>query len=291
MNPILLKLLQGGLEASRAGVASVPYLLPSEAEKANRQALEQLQKAAASGSLGLTDAERNALYATGQASLDKQLSQNEAMLRQLGGVTATSGQAAKQAAAIASEAAKASVNLNNAVEQANIKAATEQRAEMAARQQAADTYKQNKVAAALAAPAAVLDFLQGSTAVDATVFGTETKEQKMKRMKDELENVGFTSEQAAKISERYKDDPEGLKKAMTALTGKPAKSTDAIPAPVPVAPPAPEQSTEPLINDHYSELVSMGYGPAEARQFIKSYGNDIAALAKAVANIRNLRGQ
>ena len=219
MNPILLKLLQGGLEATRAGAASIPYLLPSEAEKANRQALEQLQKASAEGSLGLTDAERNALYATGQASLDKQLSQNEAMLRQLGGVTATSGQAAKQAAAIASEAAKASVNLNNAVEQANIKAATEQRAEMAARQQAADTYKQNKVAAALAAPAAVLDFLQGSTAVDATVFGTETKEQKIERLQDSLVAAGFTPEQASQLAAKYKDNPKGFEAAASAILG------------------------------------------------------------------------
>lgn len=219
MNPILLKILQGGLEATRAGASAIPYLLPSQAEKANKLALEELQKASASGSLGLTDAERNAFYTEGAASLEKQLSQNEAMLRQLGGVTATSGQAAKQAAAIASEGAKAAMNLNTAVQREDITAAREQKQEMAARQQTADAYKQNRVSAILAAPTALLDFLQGSTAVDATVFGTETKEQKMERIQDSLIDAGFSEDQAAQLAAKYQKDPKGFEAAAQAILG------------------------------------------------------------------------
>lgn len=222
-NPFLLKILQGGLEVTRAGAGALPYLLPSEAEKANREALEQLKQASKTGDLGLSTKESEAMYAQGLGSLDKQLAQNEALLRQLGGVTATSGQAAKQAAQIAAESAKAQMGINLAVQQADIKAAESQRQELAARQQAADVAKQNKVAALAAAPTALLDFLQGSTAVDATVFGTETKEQKIDRLEEELVANGLTVDQAAQIAERYKNDPKGMEAAVAALSGKGGK--------------------------------------------------------------------
>lgn len=220
MTPALLKILQAAGQTATAGLGAVPYLIPNAAEQANRAEMERLQKAKDAGLLGLTGDQRENLYTGLNVPLEKQLASSEAMLRQLGGVSATSGQASRQGAALASEAAKAQLAINNQVERADADAQEAQKAELAARQQADAQAKQNRVAAVLAAPTALLDFLMGSSAVDATVFGTKTKDQSLSEIKESLIAQGFPEDKATTIAQSMIDDPALMKSANESLFGK-----------------------------------------------------------------------
>ena len=223
INAALLRALQGAGTVAAAGLSAVPDLLPSELEKSNREELERLQKAQREGTLGFSDAQRDQLYGEQAAALEKQLATNEALIRQLGGVSATSGQAAKQAALLASEQAKASEAINREVNRMDIATQEAQKKEIAARQMADQEARKNRASAALAAPTALLDYLMGSSAVGATVFGTQNKEQDIEDMKAELMGQGYSEEQALKIAQAYASNPKELTEAGQALFGYPKK--------------------------------------------------------------------
>lgn len=223
MNAALLRLLQGAGTVAAAGLSAAPDLLPSELERANREELARLQKAQREGTLGFSDEQRDQLYGEQAASLEKQLATNEALMRQLGGVSATSGQAAKQGALLASEQAKASEAINREVNRMDIATQEAQKKEIAARQMADQEAKKARASAALAAPTALLDYLMGSSAVGATVFGTQNKEQDIEDMKAELISQGYSEEQALRIAQAYAANPKELTEAGQALFGYPKK--------------------------------------------------------------------
>ncbi len=137
-----------GIAGAAAGtLAALPQLIPSYAEKANKKALEELQRKQDLGMLGLTEAEKQSLYNPATSQIAGRLREGGQIARQAGAAGMQTGagsdllrqtQSFEQGAA---EAANVAMN----VEAQNLARKREMEGDLSAREAQANEYKQQRL--------------------------------------------------------------------------------------------------------------------------------------------------
>jgi len=131
-----------------AGIEAIPALIKTDAEKENEKRLAQLRRQQELGTLGLTDAEKSALFGSQQAQVQGQLRQAQAGIRAAGAAgMGGAGTAALQQAQLADVQAAQMAQVSRNVEAENLKRKRELEEEIQARIAAASEADQQRLAA------------------------------------------------------------------------------------------------------------------------------------------------
>ena len=138
--------------SSLAGVAAgtlaaLPQLIPSYAEKANKKALEELQRQQDIGMLGLTESEKQALYNPATSQIAGRLREGGQIARQAGAAGMQTGAGSdllRQTQAFEQGAAQAA-NVAMNVEAQNLARKREMEGDLSAREAQANEYKQQRL--------------------------------------------------------------------------------------------------------------------------------------------------
>lgn len=213
--------LGAGLAGAAAGtLAALPQLIPSYAEKANKKALEELQRKQDLGMLGLTEAEKQSLYNPATSQIAGRLREGGQIARQAGAAGMQTGagsdllrqtQAAEQGAA---EAANVAMN----VEAQNLARKREMEGDLSAREAQANEYKQQRlnsiVSILTGAGTAATEAAQQSTTERGAPIASAGPEVKAISAK-----LGISDEESAKFLDFLGRNPDAAPYA-TLLGGK-----------------------------------------------------------------------
>lgn len=132
-----------------AGIEAIPALVKTDAEKENERRLAQLRRQQEMGTLGLTEAEKSALFGSQQAQVQGQLRQAQAGIRAAGaaGMGSGAGTAALQQAQLADVQAGQMAQVSRNVDAENLKRKRELEEEVQARIAAKSEAEQARLAA------------------------------------------------------------------------------------------------------------------------------------------------
>lgn len=137
-----------GLAGAAAGaLAGIPKIIASDAEKANKKALEELQKKQGLGMLGLTEAEKQSLYNPAASQIAGRLREGGQIARQAGAAGMQTGAGSdllRQTMAFEQGAAEAA-NVAMNVEAQNLARKREMEGDLSAREAQANQYKQDRL--------------------------------------------------------------------------------------------------------------------------------------------------
>lgn len=130
-------------------IEAIPALVKTEAEKENERRLRQLQRMQEMGTLGLTEAEKQALYTAGQSQAAGALRQAQQLSRAAGAAGMQTGAGTEQLrqAQLAQGQAQATADVARNVEMQNLARKRELEAEIEARTAALSQAKQEALQA------------------------------------------------------------------------------------------------------------------------------------------------
>ena len=133
--------------AAMGAVSAIPKLIPSLSEKQNKKALEELQRKQEMGMLGLTEAEKQALYNPATAQIAGRLREGGQIARQAGAAGMQTGagtELLRQTQAFEQGAAQAA-NVSMNVQAQNLARQREMEGDLSARQAQDNQYKQDRI--------------------------------------------------------------------------------------------------------------------------------------------------
>jgi len=133
--------------AAMGAVNAIPKLIPSLSEKQNKKALEDLQRKQEMGMLGLTEAEKQALYNPATTQIAGRLREGGQIARQAGAAGMQTGAGSdllRQTQAFEQGAAQAA-NVSMNVQAQNLARQREMEGDLSARQAQDNQYKQDRI--------------------------------------------------------------------------------------------------------------------------------------------------
>jgi len=133
--------------AAMGAVNAIPKLIPSLSEKQNKKALEELQRKQEMGMLGLTEAEKQALYNPATTQIAGRLREGGQIARQAGAAGMQTGAGSdllRQTQAFEQGAAQAA-NVSMNVQAQNLARQREMEGDLSARQAQDNQYKQDRI--------------------------------------------------------------------------------------------------------------------------------------------------
>lgn len=195
--------------AAAGALAGIPKLVVSDAEKANKKALEELQRKQGLGMLGLTDAEKQSLYNPATSQIAGRLREGGQIARQAGaaGMQTGAGSELLRQTMAQEQGAEAAANVAMNVESQNLLRKREMEGDLSAREAQANQYKQDRLGA-------VVGILTGGLAAGTEAAQQSTRERgapiartgpEVKAMSSKL---GITDEESAKFLDFLGKNPD-----------------------------------------------------------------------------------
>ena len=195
--------------AAAGALAGIPKIVVSDAEKANKKALEELQKKQGLGMLGLTEAEKQGLYNPAASQIAGRLREGGQIARQAGaaGMQTGAGNELLRQTMAQEQGAEAAANVAMNVESQNLARKREMEGDLSAREAQANQYKQDRLNA-------VVGILTGGLAAGTEAAQQSTTERgapiartgpEVKAMSSKL---GITDEESAKFLDFLGKNPD-----------------------------------------------------------------------------------